>query len=255
MIKYIIFSLLYCFVGVLIGIVLRHYLDEKISFNKIFSKVEHLVNSSINCLYRLRRNRLVQFIGNIIKNCILSIYHFLKWFVNLIYKNRVAIGKNIMHCATEIVNTANGKDLLKYQIDNSLILQADEEDNFTERFAGHPYDTPSFVNSQIQEGVSWYEIQAIRLVSRYENLSPQNLTRMAEKIIQKYMKNTRKTNVDIFVKIATPTRLYFGIALSMQGQKVLLKERQNQASVMIEDAPPPLEEAIDLFSINEGKSL
>lgn len=242
--------------GFFTGLLIRHYLDEQIPFERIFSKLEYGINSIANFLYRLKHNRIIRLFGKIIKKFLCAIFKVLKWVGTLIYKNRIAIGKSILNFAKATAKTITGADLAEYQCDNSLIILCDEEERFTEQFAGHPYDTPLFIASNIIDGVCWYDYQAIRLAKRYEDLSPKTLTRMLENQIQMYMKSTRMTKVDIFVKMATPTRFYFGIALSKHGQKELAKLRQNQVIMITEEATQPLEEEIiDLFSIDEETEL
>lgn len=247
--SYICAELTFCYLGMLLGIVIRHYFDDSIPFDRIFEKVEKFIFIVVNFLYKLKQNRFIQFVGKIVKKSILVFFNALKKMGNVIYKNRDAIEETALNCANEIHKEITGKELPEFELNNVFVLRNDEEDAFTKQFEGHPYDTPLLVNSFVQKGVAWYDFQALGFMERYEDLDRKSLIRMLEVNIQKYMRETRSMYADIYIQIATPTRFYFGIALSRHGQKELMKLRQMQDSLITEEAPLLLEEeVIDLFA-------
>ena len=73
------------------------------------------------------------------------------------------------------------------------------------------------------------------LVQLYQGLTRSDICEMAENIIQNFYMETRGIGVKIFIKVASPTRLYFAIPLSVEGEKYLEKQAQEQPQDSYED--------------------
>ena len=58
---------------------------------------------------------------------------------------------------------------------------------------------------------------------------------MAESIIQNFYMETRGIRVKVFIKVASPKRLYFAIPLSVEGEEYLEKQAQPQIQDSYED--------------------
>ncbi len=219
---YFLDNLYFCILGILLGLTVRHYFYDYIPFTKFFGFIEKIIYSFIK---------------------------FIKKLFCLIITNRSAITETALSCANEFKKTVSGEDLLEFQQDYTHVLLEDDIDPFIKEIERHPYDTPSLENCFIRNGVAWYDFQALRLSKQYEELDNRSLIRMLERIIQKYMRSTRKTSSVIHIVMATPTRFYFGMALSKYGERELLKLQQNYDSIAIDNTVPVLEEeVIDLFS-------
>lgn len=161
-----------------------------------------------------------------------------------------AFGRLLIKFCKFMYDGFTNQDVAQMMVNNSLILMNDEVMQLVNRVSGKPYDTPTLI-SYIPNinGISWYDIGALRLVPAYKDLLHNDLIKMLFNIIQNYFMETRGVSVSLYIKVATPTRLYFAIALSEQGQNFLEMQQTNDAmteSEMIVDAP--LEEQIELFS-------
>lgn len=138
-------------------------------------------------------------------------------------------------------------------INASLMLQIKEQLELVARFYMHPYDTPVLV-SYIPNinGISWFDISAPSLISHYKELGFKGIVNIATNIIQTFYMETRNIKVYLFIKIATPTRLCFAIALSEEGRNFLEKQCADvYVDENIIDTVSPLEEEIDLFPPSE----
>lgn len=67
------------------------------------------------------------------------------------------------------------------------------------------------------------------LIPLYQGLTRSDICGMAENIIQNFYLETRGRSVKIFIKVASPTRLYFAIPLSEEAEEYLEKQEEVQA--------------------------
>uniref|UniRef100_UPI00405773F3 hypothetical protein n=1 Tax=Acetatifactor sp. TaxID=1872090 RepID=UPI00405773F3 len=230
---------------VMLGIILRHYFDEDIPFDKILGKIEKLIYRVANLLYRMKQNRFLRFVCRTIKSCVLTIFRVLKRFGSFIYKNRVAIGNATVKVANEICKTVTNEDIEECRPNYALMFTGEDIEKVTKMITGHPYDTPVLINWFSSDGVAWYDFQTMRLVKQYEDLDRKALIKMLELTLQKHVIETRGQNAVIYISIATATRFYFGMAFSKYGEKQLAKMRINNEALIPKDSLSPLEEVID----------
>ncbi|CDC07484.1 putative uncharacterized protein [Lachnospiraceae bacterium CAG:364] len=112
------------------------------------------------------------------------------------------------------------------------ILSKAEVLELVQKFKNSPYIVPSLFNYIPNSlGVLWLDIKAVGLESRFQSLGRNGICDMAENIIQNFYMETRGTCVNIFIKVASPTRLYFAIPLSVEGEKYLEKQVQEQPQI------------------------
>ena len=129
---------------------------------------------------------------------------------------------------TLLYEEMTGQLLPEEIVNTALILNNDEVLELVKRLSDHPYETPSLeYYCPNSNGISWYDIRAVDLAPRYQNLSNEEIAKIAFYIIQNYIMEGRGLQAFIDIKIATPTRLYLAIALSEKGRKFL--EQQNTA--------------------------
>lgn len=143
-----------------------------------------------------------------------------------------------------------GKQPISQVINNALIFTNEEIRKFPKLFDGHPYDTPSFAEyPTIQNGIAWYNLCAVGLISKYCDISNEQIAEIAVHVIQNYFWETRGCRVHIYIKVVSPKRLYFAIPLSEEGKRFLDKqESQKLVQDKVPENPKPLEEEIDLWS-------
>ena len=131
-----------------------------------------------------------------------------------------------------------GKDLQEYIVDPALILTNQEMADLAEALKGHPYDTPVLADYvQNMNGITWIDIQAVGLVPQYEGISNEQIAKISWNVIEMFFMKTRGYQATVYIKVATPTRLYFAIALSEEGRRRL--ESQGASAVRVETYPDP----------------
>ena len=123
-----------------------------------------------------------------------------------------------------------GKDLQDYEINPALILADQETLDLIDSLNSHPYDTPALV-SYIPNvnGISWTDVKAVGLVERYKDITNEQIAQICRNIIETYFMKSRGCQVAVYIKVATPTRLYFAVALSEDGKRFL--DRQEPSAV------------------------
>lgn len=155
---------------------------------------------------------------------------------------------------TEVKKFSTGEDVLEMLADQTRMLTNEEVLELVESFHMHPYDTPSLISYTPNiNGVAWYSIEALRLTDAYSTLTNAELSKMCYHKIRNYIMETRGIQVPIYIKVATPTQLYFAIPLSAYGEKLLSKQSQETTPVSkVNNAPVLKEEVIDIFEDLDG---
>ncbi len=148
-----------------------------------------------------------------------------------------------------------GHDLPEKLVHAERILSNAEVLELVQKFKNSPYIVPS-VENYIQNnlGILWLDIKAVGLIPLYQGLTRIDICGMAESIIQNfYMETrgirvkvfikvaspiiqnfymeTRGIRVKVFIKVASPKRLYFAIPLSVEGEKYLEKQVEDQPQI------------------------
>ena len=142
-----------------------------------------------------------------------------------------------------------GKTSPKRIVDSSLFLTNGEVLELVHRFDNRPYEVPALGEYLPNaNGISWMDIRAIELIPKYANMKTKEIALMAYHIIQDFYMEKRGTSVRLYIKVATPQRLYFAIALSEEGFNFL---EEQQSSHQVQDdgffRDVPLEEEIDIY--------
>lgn len=125
-----------------------------------------------------------------------------------------------------------GHDLPEKLVHAERILSNAEVLELVQKFKNSPYIVPS-VENYIQNnlGILWLDIKAVGLIPLYQGLTRIDICGMAESIIQNFYMETRGIRVKVFIKVASPKRLYFAIPLSVEGEKYLEKQAQEQPQI------------------------
>lgn len=112
------------------------------------------------------------------------------------------------------------------------ILSKAEVLELIQKFKNSPYIVPSLFNYIPNSlGVLWLDIKAVGLEPRFQFLGRNGICDMANNIIQNFYMETRGICVKVFIKVASPTRLYLAIPLSVEGEKYLEKQVQEQPQI------------------------
>lgn len=125
-----------------------------------------------------------------------------------------------------------GHDLPEKLVHAERILSNAEVLELVQKFKNSPYIVPS-VENYIQNnlGILWLDIKAVGLIPLYQGLTRIDICGMAESIIQNFYMETRGIRVKVFLKVASPKRLYFAIPLSVEGEKYLEKQVEDQPQI------------------------
>lgn len=156
----------------------------------------------------------------------------------VLYKNREEINswedgvKRIMTIGFNwFYEEATRQNEEKNLLNTSLMLTNTEVLELVKNFDKHPYETPTIYSYNPNSyGVAWYDIHALGLSPAYTGLSNEQIKQMAEFVIQNYFMYTRNTQIPIYILATSPTRLFFAIPLSENGQLFLEKQRQPAAT-------------------------
>lgn len=125
-----------------------------------------------------------------------------------------------------------GHDLPEKLIHAERILSNAEVLELVQKFKNNPYIVPS-LGGYIPnyQGILWLDIKAVELALRYQSFIREDICNMADYIIQNFYMETRGIRVKVFIKVASPKRLYFAIPLSVEGEKYLEKQAQEQSQI------------------------
>ena len=158
----------------------------------------------------------------------------------------VMLSKIFNFCYSEIT----GKPVSSEIVNVSLILSDEEILELVERLRENPYLAPA-LGEYIPNvnGILWCDIRAVKLTKKYEALTLEELCLLLYHEIQSFYMEKRRTSARLYIKIATPQRLYFAIALSEAGYQFLEKQKCAQEpsnEPLIADVS--LEEKIEPFT-------
>ena len=115
----------------------------------------------------------------------------------------------------------SGKAAQEEEINEKIYLTNQEMMNFVDEFDGRPYNTPILAGSEIKNGIWWADISAASLSPAYRDTSMDTIKDLCQKVIQRFFMKVRETSVKVYIRVVTPTRLYFAIPLSEKGRKFL----------------------------------
>lgn len=115
----------------------------------------------------------------------------------------------------------SGKAAQEEEINEKIYLTNQEMMNFIDEFEGRPYNTPILAGSEIRNGIWWADISAASLSPTYRDTSMDIIKDLCQKVIQRFFMKARETSVKVYIRVVTPTRLYFAIPLSEKGRKFL----------------------------------
>lgn len=196
-------------------------------------------------------DKFIMFIRNI-----LAIWGFLSLMGFVIYKTlhldtwEHGLIKAFSATVNFIYEGCTGKSSQEADINTALICYDKEALEIVSKLNRHPYETPS-LESYIPNwnACSWYDIGAVGLAPLYKDLENRQIAEMADKIIKNYFMETREVQVNIYIKVASPTRLHFCIPLSEEGIRFMESQSRGiPSSRTAENTSEFLEEEFDIFS-------
>lgn len=129
-----------------------------------------------------------------------------------------------------IYKKVSEKLLTDQTVDMTYMLTEQETLDLIDTLKDHPYDTPALASYIPNvKGISWIDLKAVGLVGRYKDITYEQITQICRNIIETYFMKTRGCQVAIYIRVATPTRLYFAVPLSEAGKRFL--DRQKVSAV------------------------
>lgn len=152
-------------------------------------------------------------------------------------------------CITVFYEEATGKTSPQKVINTALFLVNEDIIQLLKKLENSPYIAPSLAEyTPNVNSVMWVDIRAVKLASKYEDLEQHQISQMVFHIIRNFYMETRGFAITPYIRIATPTRLYFAIPLSEEGFQ-FLKKQQNALDMKMQNLNNDisLEEEIDLF--------
>lgn len=177
-------------------------------------------------LYKLGYARSVEegsgLVGSLIASAVLAVFRFLPKIFRPLFR--------FLYEAVYVGWT--GHDLPEKLAHAERILSNAEVLELVQKFKNSPYIVPSqgdYIPNY--QGILWLDIKAVGLVPLYQGLTRGDICEMAENIIQNFYMETRGIRVKVFIKVASQTRLYFAIPLSVEGEKYLEKQAQEQPQI------------------------
>lgn len=177
-------------------------------------------------LYKLGYARSVEegsgLIGSIIAYGVLAVFRFLPKIFRPLFR----------FLYEAIYEGWTGHSLPEKLERTERILSNAEVLELVQKFKNSPYIVPSqgdYIPNY--QGILWLDIKAVGLAPRYQSFVREDICNMAENTIQNFYMETRGIRVKVFIKVASPTRLYFAIPLSVEGEKYLEKQVQDQTQI------------------------
>lgn len=95
------------------------------------------------------------------------------------------------------------------------------------KLENHPYETPTLANYNVDivgESVMHVDIKAVGVVDKYAQIPNETIKEISYNTIQNFFMETRNIQVEVYILVATPNRLYFEIPLSDRGRKNIEKK-------------------------------
>lgn len=165
--------------------------------------------------------------------------------------------KGLLKIVRWMKEEASGESLNDMIIDTALMLNKQEILELVRTLEKQPYDTPTIESfTQNANGIMWTDVSPVGLSSEYKDIDNEMIKEITERKIQNFFMTTRERQVPLYIKVASPTRLYFAIPLSQAGQEFLEKQEQNKEKVAIpKNVPDVLEEEIDIFEDTENQQI
>lgn len=121
-----------------------------------------------------------------------------------------------------------GQPLPQNVVDKSLYLTNQESLDLVEALSGHPYDSPVLHQWSEEFGIIWIDILAVGLAPAYKDCSRDVLLQICTHVILTFFMRHREMQISLYIKVCTPTRLYFAIPVSQAGRDFLEKQKANQ---------------------------
>lgn len=177
-------------------------------------------------LYKLGYARSVEegsgLLGSIIASAILDVLRFLPKIFRPLFR----------FLYEAVYEGWTGHDLPEKLIHAERILSNAEVLELVQKFKNNPYIVPSLGDYiPNYQGILWLDIKAVELALRYQSFIREDICNMADYIIQNFYMETRGIRVKVFIKVASPKRLYFAIPLSVEGEKYLEKQVEDQPQI------------------------
>ena len=171
------------------------------------------------------------------------------FMVHLVFDPLISLSKFIYKKVVE-------KLLTDQTIDMTYMLTDQETLDLVDNLKDHPYDTPALASYiPNANGISWIDIKAVGLVGRYKDVTYEQTATICRNVIENYFMRTRGCQVAVYIRVASPTRLYFAVPLSEAGKRFLDRQKESAVeSVGDPVAAEPLTETVPERSADTGEN-
>ncbi len=160
----------------------------------------------------------------------------------------------LISLAKFIYKKAAGKLLTDQTVDMTYMLTDQEALDLVDSFKDHPYATPALASyGPNVNGISWIDIKAVGLAGRYKEITYEQIVTICRNVIETYFMKTRGCQAAVYIRVASPKRLYFAVPLSEAGKHFL--DRQEVSAVEFVNEPvaaEPLTETVPERSPDTG---
>lgn len=148
------------------------------------------------------------------------------------------------------------KLLTDQTVDMTYMLTDQETLDLVDALKDHPYDTPALASYiPNANGISWIDIKAVGLVGRYKDVTYEQIATICRNVIENYFMKTRGCQVAVYIRVASPTRLYFAVPLSEAGKRFLDRQEVSAVESVKEPvAAEPLTETVPERSAEPGEN-
>lgn len=145
------------------------------------------------------------------------------FMVHLVFDPLISFAKFIYKKVVE-------KLLTDQTVDMTYMLADQETLDLVDTLKDHPYDIPALASYiPNANGISWIDIKAVGLAGRYKDITYEQIITICQNVIETYFMKTRGCQAAVYIRVASPKRLYFAVPLSEAGKRFL--DRQEMSAV------------------------
>lgn len=171
------------------------------------------------------------------------------FMVHLVFDPLISLAKFIYKKVVEKLLTDQTADMTYMLTDREAL-------DLVDTLKDQPYDVPALASYiPNANGISWIDVKAVGLVGRYKDVTYEQIATICRNVIENYFMKTRGCQVAVYIRVASPTRLYFAVPLSEAGKRFL--DRQEVSAVESVNDPvaaEPLTETVPERSADTGEN-
>ncbi|MCI6421263.1 MAG: hypothetical protein MR816_04220 [Blautia sp.] len=137
----------------------------------------------------------------------------------------------------------------------SYLLTDQEALELVSTLSGHPYDTPTLASYSVDgQGIAWYDIHAVGLAPAYKECPPRQVARICSHLVQNFFMESRGTQIALYLKVVSPTRLCLAVPLSVSAQRLLEAQTEEKRQGVSPANRDSLTETVPVSGEEDGAS-